>query len=197
MSLVTMPNGRRLKKRPLATGRCSPLCCFAGRFLRRSLSSQRIAPDPRWATHGQRPSARNARTRRSHVVTAARISQRCMGMASPRRVGRIPAGFRRPSNGNTKGHESSIRRSRTLPSLRGGSQQRSGCVHIYIARIARQVRSAHAPLAAKGRPMRTPKWRFAVGHGRTNPAAWRRGSTHPDHRMRGLNRVLLRARIES
>ena len=31
----------------------------------------------------------------------------------------------------------------------------------------------------------------------TNPAAWRRGSTHPDHRMRGLNRVLLRARIES
>ena len=31
----------------------------------------------------------------------------------------------------------------------------------------------------------------------TNPAAWRRGSTHPDHRMRGLNRVLLRARTES
>jgi len=24
----------------------------------------------------------------------------------------------------------------------------------------------------------------------TNPAAWRRGSTHPDHRMRGLSRVL-------
>ena len=103
MSLVTMPNGRRLKKRPLATGRCSPLCCFAGRFLRRSLSSQRIAPDPRWATHGQRPSARNARTRRSHVVTAARISQRCMGMASPRRVGRIPAEIRRPSNGKHEG----------------------------------------------------------------------------------------------
>jgi hypothetical protein len=86
-------NGRRLKKRPLATGRCSPLCCFAGRFLRRSLSSQRIAPDPRWVTHVQRPSARNARTRRSHVVTAARISQRCMGMDSLRRDGRIPAAF--------------------------------------------------------------------------------------------------------
>ena len=70
---------------------------------------------------------------------------------------------------NTKGHESSIRRSRTLPPLRGGSQQRSGCADIYIARIARQVRSAHAPLAAKGRPMRTPKWRFAVGHGRQQP----------------------------
>ena len=31
----------------------------------------------------------------------------------------------------------------------------------------------------------------------TNPAAWRRGSTHPDHRMRGSNRVLLRATIDS
>jgi hypothetical protein len=56
-----------------------------------------------------------------------------------------------------------------LPPLRGGSQQRSRCADINIARIARQVRSAHAPLAAKGRPMRTPKWRFAVGHGRQQP----------------------------
>ena len=70
---------------------------------------------------------------------------------------------------NTKGHESSIRRSRTLPPLRGGSQHRSGRTHIFIARIARQVRSAHAPLAAKGRPMRTPKWRFGVGHVRQQP----------------------------
>ena len=31
----------------------------------------------------------------------------------------------------------------------------------------------------------------------TIPASWRRGSTHPDHRMRGSNRVLLRATIES
>ena len=87
-------------------------------------------------------------------------------VASPRRDGRIPAGFRRPSDGNTKRHESSIRRSQTLPPLRGGSQHRSGRTHTFIARIARQVRSAHAPLAAKGRLMRTPKWRFAVGHGR-------------------------------
>ena len=33
----------------------------------------------------------------------------CNRVASPRRVGRIPAGFRQPSNGNTKRHESSIR----------------------------------------------------------------------------------------
>jgi hypothetical protein len=134
---------------------------FAGRFLaNESQPARRATP---------MPSARNARTRRSHVVAAARISQRCIRTALPRRVGRIPAGFRRPSNGNTKGHESSIRRSRTLPSLCGGSQQRSGRTHTYIARIARQVRTTHAPLAAKGRPMRTPKWRFAVGHGRHQP----------------------------
>ena len=63
-------------------------------------------------------------------------------------------------------------RSRTLPSLRGGSQHRSGCAHINIARIARQVRSAHALLAAKGRPMRTPKWRYAVVHGRQQPRSF-------------------------
>ena len=134
---------------------------FAGRFLaNESQPARRATP---------MPSARNARTRRSHVVAAARISQRCIRTALPRRVGRIPAAFRRPSNGNTKGHESSIRWSRTLPSLCGGSQQRIGRTHIHIARIARQVRTNQAPLAAKGRPMRTPKWRFAVGHGRHQP----------------------------
>ena len=89
-------------------------------------------------------------------------------MASPQRDGRIPAEFRRPSDGKHEGSRS-IRRSRTLPSLCGGSQQRSGRTHVFIARIANQVRSAHAPLAAKGRPMRTPKWRYAVGHGRQQP----------------------------
>ena len=67
---------------------------------------------------------------------------------------------------NTKGHESSIRRSRTLPPLRGGSQLLGGRAHMYHARIACQIRATLAPLAAKGRPMRTSKWRFAVGHGR-------------------------------
>jgi hypothetical protein len=62
----------------------------------------------------------------------------------------MPAGFQRPSDGSTKSQESSIRWSRTLPSLHGGSQHRSGRTHTYIARIARQVRSAHAPLAAEG-----------------------------------------------
>ena len=37
---------------------------------------------------------------------------------------------------------------------------------MYHARNARQIRATHAPLAAKGRPMRTAKWRYAVAHGR-------------------------------
>jgi hypothetical protein len=70
---------------------------------------------------------------------------------------------------NTKGHESSIRRSRTLPPLCGGSQLLGGRTRMYHARIARQVRATLAPLAAKGRPMRTAKSRFAVAHGRQKP----------------------------
>ena len=67
---------------------------------------------------------------------------------------------------NTKGHESSIRRSRTLPPLYGSSQLLGGRAHMYHARNARQVRATLAPLAANGRPMRTAKSRFAVAHGR-------------------------------
>ena len=120
-------------------------------------------------THVQRPSARNAQARRRPAVAAAGSSQRCMRMASPRRDGRAFVGFRRPSMANTKGHESSIRRSRTLPQLYGSSQLLGGRAHMYHARNARQVRSAHAPLAANGRPMRTAKSRFAVAHGRQQP----------------------------
>jgi hypothetical protein len=67
---------------------------------------------------------------------------------------------------NTKGHESSIRRSRTLPPLYGSSQLLGGRAHMYHARIARQVRATLAPLAANGRPMRTANSRFAVAHAR-------------------------------
>ena len=86
----------------------------------------------------------------------------------------------------------------TLPPLCGGSQQRSGRTHTFIARIARQVRTTHAPLAANGRPMRSHCGHHG-GHRHgaslsatdaTNPAARRRGSNHPDRRMSGWNRVL-------
>ena len=170
-----MPNGRRLKKRPLATtrrstsartlGRCSRLCP-----LRRSLSSQRIASGqdapstrPKGRAH-ETPERVALPPSQPHAVRSATCAWLHRGglVADPPNSDGHPMA-------NTKGHESCIRRSRTLPSLCGGSQHRNGRTHIYIARIARQVRSAHAPLAAKGRPMRTSKWRFAVGDGRHQP----------------------------
>ena len=63
---------------------------FSGRFLANGSHPAGCAPPTR--------SARNARARRRHVVAAARILQRCRRMASPRRVGRASAGFRRPFN---------------------------------------------------------------------------------------------------
>ena len=103
--------GRGLTRRPLATtrrnasakhsGGIRAFVRFAGRFLaNESQPARRATP---------MPSARNARTRRSHVVAATRTSQRCIRMASPRRDGRIPAAFRRPSDADTKSPESSTR----------------------------------------------------------------------------------------
>ena len=167
-----MPNGRRLKKRPLATtrrstsagtfGRCSRLCP-----LRRSLSSQRIASGqgaPNTSTKGrahetpERVAATSSQPYAFRSAAYAWLRRRETAASLPNSDGRPMA--------NTKRHESSIQRSRTLPSLCGGSQLLGGRAHMYHARIARQVRSAHAPLAAKGRPMRSSKWRFAVAHGR-------------------------------
>ena len=71
---------------------------FAGRFLANGSHPAKMRQ-----SHVQRPSARNAQGRRRPAVAAAGTSQRCMRMASPRRVGRIPAGFRRPSDGKHVG----------------------------------------------------------------------------------------------
>ena len=167
-----MPNGRRLKKRPLATtrrstsagtfGRCSRLCP-----LRRSLSSQRIAPGqdapstrPKGRAH-ETPERVALPPSQPHAVrsaTCAWLHRGGLAAYPPNSDGHPMA--------NTKGHESSIRRSRTLPPLYGSSQLLGGRAHMYHARIACQVRATLAPLAANGRPMRTPKSRFAVAHGR-------------------------------
>jgi len=245
--------------------------------LRRSLSSQ---PNRNTANaNTQRPRCANALNASQHTSsqTYALRKTPCIRMALPRRVGRIPAGFRRPSNGKHEGsrivhpmipdlaaavrrfsaaqrtrpHVSrsdrtpspsrAMRRSprrpshadgeialrcrpRTPPSPQLGGRGSAHPDHRHarlepsgfaaesrphtcriptaiqwqtrrvtnrpsedpgpcrrcaaalssaadaptyiIARIARQVRATHAPLAAKGRPMRTAKWRFAVAHGR-------------------------------
>ena len=248
------------------------------------------------------PSARNAR-----AVAAARISQRCIRMASPRGVGRGSAEFRRPSNGKHEGSRivhpkipdlaAAVRRlsaaRRTRPHVsrsertpspgqacaarRKGPSHADGemalrCrprtppipqlgteaapVHIIVCEdgtewLRRGETAAYLP-DSDGHPMATPRVKdrqsddpgpccrctaalsiaadapahISLGsHARSgppmrrsprravpcghrngaslsatdasNPAAWRRGSTHPDHSMRGWNRVPLRATIES
>ncbi len=134
------------------------------------------------------PSARNARTRRSHVVAAARISQRSIRTALPRRVGRIPAGFRTAIQWQTR------RVTNRRPDDPGPCR-----------RCAAALSAADAPTyislgshPKSGPPMRrSPRRAVPCGHRNgaslsatdaTNPAARRRGSTHPDRRMRGWNR---------
>jgi hypothetical protein len=146
--------GRGLTRRPLATTRrnASPkhsggiraFVRFAGRFLaNESQPARRATP---------MPSARNARTRRSHVVAATRTSQRCIRMASPRRDGRIPAAFRRPSNGN---HEASRIVNPMIPDLAVAARRLSAArrTHPYISRSDRTLSPGHACAARRKRPL--------------------------------------------
>ena len=97
------------------------------------------------------PSARNARTRRSHVVAAARISQRSIRTALPRRVGRIPAGFRRPSDGK---HEASRIVNPMIPDLAVAARRLSAArrTHPHISRSDRTLSPGHACAARRKRP---------------------------------------------
>jgi hypothetical protein len=131
--------------------------------LRRSLSSQRIATGQKRHTDAECTKCPNAShprcRRRTHFAALP-----AYGFAAERRprIREIPTAIQWQ-------HEESRIVNPMIPDFAAGSQQRSGRTHIHHARIARQVRSAHAPLAGKGRHMRTPKWRFAVGHGRHQP----------------------------
>ena len=86
---------------------------------------------------------------------------------------------------------------RTLPPQRGRSQQRGGCSDLYVARIARQVRASHAPLAAKGHLIPTAKWLLAVAHGRLRSHSLAPRQHLPRSKPERLERVLLRAAIDS
>jgi hypothetical protein len=162
---------RGLTRRPLATTRRNARARTFGRYsrlcpLRRSLPSQRIATGQTRDAHAEcakRPNASQPR-RRSGTHFAALHTNGFAAESRPH-TGRIPTAIQWKHEGSRIVHPMIP----TLPPLCGGSQQRSGRTHTFIARIARQVRTTHAPLAAKCRPMRTPKWRFAVGHGRHQP----------------------------
>jgi hypothetical protein len=86
---------------------------------------------------------------------------------------------------------------RTLPPQRGRSQQRGGCSDLYVARIARQVRASHAPLAAKSHLIPTAKWLLAVAHVRLQSHSLAPRQHLPRSTPERLERVLLRAAIDS
>ena len=113
------------------------------------------------------PGARKPRTRRSHVVAAAHISQRCMRMASPRRVGRA-----HPPDSD--GHPRATRRVKNRQSDDSGPCRRCAAALSIAADAPTYILlGSHAK---SGQPMRRSprravpfgrrKWRFAVGHGR-------------------------------
>jgi hypothetical protein len=110
-------------------------------------------------------------------------------VASPRRVGRIPAGFRRPMA--------------TRSVTNRQSDDPGPCRRCAVARSSGADAPTYLSLgshARSGLRMRcSPRRAVPCGHrnGATlsstdasNPAALQRGSTHPDHRMRGWIRLL-------
>ena len=118
-------------------------------------------------------------------------------MTSPQRVGRIPAGFRRPSDGK---HEESRIVNPMIPDLATAAQRLSAAqrTHPHIPRSDRTSNPDCACAARREGPSQFHRNGASLSAtDATNPTAWRRGSTHPHHRMRGWNRALLRATIET
>jgi len=108
-------------------------------------------------------------------------------VASPRRDGRIP-----------DGHPMATRRLTNRQSDDPGPCRRCAAALSSAADAPTQISLGSD--AKSGPPMRrSPRRAVPCGHRHgaslsatdaTNPAAWRRDSTHPDRRMRGWNRVL-------
>ena len=187
---MTMPNGRRLKKRPLATtrrststgmfGRCSRLCP-----LRRSLSSQRIATGKTRDTHAEcakRPNASQPR-RRSGTHFAALHTHGFAAEGWPR-IRRIPTAIQwqtrrvtnRPSDdpGPCRRCTAALSCSADAPTcITLGTHAKSG------PRLRRSPQRA-VPCGRRNRASLSPT-------DAPDPTAWHRGSARPHHRLRGWN----------
>ena len=147
---------------------------FSGRFLANGSHPAGCAPPTR--------SARNARARRRHVVAAARILQRCRRMASPRRIGRASAGFRRPFN--WRDEESRI----VDPNLADAVRRLAAArwTHSHISRSYCTPSLGHACAARREEPSHAAGgWRFAVAHGchQTYSLAQRQRPSRSSHQM--------------
>ena len=162
--------------------------------LRRSLPSQRIAPGQTRHTHAEctkRPNASQPRHRgRTHF---AALHTHDLAAESRPHTCPIPAAIRWQ-------HEESRIVNPMIPDLAAAAQRLSAAqrMHLRIARSDRTPSPDHACTARREGPSQFHRNGASLSAtDATNPRAWRRGSTHPHHRMRGWNRALLRATIET
>ena len=156
--------------------------------LRRSLPSQRIATGQTRDTHAEcakRPNASQPRRRSRTHFTAMHTH----GFATERRprIRRIPTAIRWQ-------HEASRIVNPMIPDL---AALCAAALSIAADAPTYVLLGSHARSGLRTR--RSPRRAVPCGHRNgaslsatdaSNPAAWRRGSTHPDHRMRGWIRSL-------
>ena len=156
--------------------------------LRRSLPSQRIATGQTRDTHAEcakRPNASQPRRRSRTHFTAMHTH----GFATERRprIRRIPTAIRWQ-------HEASRIVNPMIPDL---AALCAAALSIAADAPTYVLLGSHARSGLRTR--RSPRRAVPCGHRNgaslsatdaSNPAAWRRGSTHPDHRMRGRIRLL-------
>ena len=182
---------RGLTRRPLATTRRNARARTFGRYsrlcpLRRSLPSQRIATGQARDAHAEcakRPNASQPR-RRSGTHFAALHTNGFAAESRPH-TGRIPTAIQWKHEGSRIVHPMipdlavAARRlsaaRRTHPYITLGSHAKSG------PRMRRSPQTA-VPCGRRNRASLSPT-------DATEPTARRRGSAHPDHRLRGWNRV--------
>jgi hypothetical protein len=160
-------------------GRYSRLCP-----LRRSLPSHRIATGETRHTHAEcakRPNASPPRRRgRTHF---AALHTHGLAAESRPRIRRIPTAIQWQ-------HEESRIVNPMIPDLAAAVQRLSAAQRTqpHIARSDRTPSPDRACAARREWPSQFHRnGASLLATDATNPTAWRGGSTHPDHRMRGRN----------
>ena len=154
--------------------------------LRRSLPSQRIATGQTHDTHAVRetPERVAATSSQRHACRSAAYERLCRGESAAY----LP---------HSDGHPMETRRVTNRQSDDPGPCRRCAAVLSSAADAPTYISlGSHARSGLRMR--RSPRRAVPCGHRNgaslsatdaTNPAAWRRGSAHPDHRMSGWNRV--------
>jgi hypothetical protein len=162
--------------------------------LRRSLSSQRIATGQKRHTDAECTKCPNAShprcRRRTHFAALP-----AYGFAAERRprIREIPTAIQWQ-------HEESRIVNPMIPDLAATAQRFSAAqqTHPHVARSDRTPSPDRACAARREWPSQFHRnGASLLATDATSPTAWRRGSTRPDHRMRGWNRMLPRATIET